>query len=99
MPTGPEWKHTTIKVDGGMDENGQPETEECDLWWRDPEECVRELIGNPTLKEHIRYAPEHVFEDEKRERRRYDEMWTGTWWWETQVNYNTSSCFTDSEIS
>jgi hypothetical protein len=59
--------------------------EEVELWRRDPVECVRELIGNPTFQAQMRYAPEKVYTSEQREDRKFDNMWTSEWWWETQV--------------
>ena len=49
-------------------------------------ECVEELLGNPALQGVMVYMPEHVYADAKGENRIYDEMWTGDWWWETQVS-------------
>jgi hypothetical protein len=34
----------------------------------------------------LNYAPERIFADENRKSRVYDEMWTGDWWWDTQVS-------------
>ncbi|EIW75743.1 hypothetical protein CONPUDRAFT_131960 [Coniophora puteana RWD-64-598 SS2] len=58
--------------------------EELIVWKRDPVECVKELIGNPTFREMMQYAPEKVYEDMEGECRIYDEMWTGDWWWNLQ---------------
>ncbi|EIM82509.1 uncharacterized protein STEHIDRAFT_64969 [Stereum hirsutum FP-91666 SS1] len=61
-------------------------TEALELWKRNPVELVRELIGNPAFKESLRYAPERILEKLKgKVSRRYSEMWTADWWWETQV--------------
>lgn len=62
-------------------------SEELELWRRDPVDCVRELLGNPAFRDHLRYAPEHVFLDEEGEDRVYDEAWTADWWWKTQVSF------------
>ena len=37
------------------------------------------------------YAPEKVYTDKEGLNRRYDEMWTGDWWWEMQVSYAVRS--------
>lgn len=87
LPQGGEWFHEIIEVVGDRtDEDGKPMTEELELWRRDPVECVRELIANPTFKGHMAYAPERVFEDEEALCRILEEMWTGNWWWKTQVS-------------
>ncbi|KAJ7748266.1 hypothetical protein DFH07DRAFT_775727 [Mycena maculata] len=60
--------------------------ETVELWWRDPVECVRELMGNPMFRDVMRsVAPEELYADEKGEIRVINEMWTGDWWREIQV--------------
>lgn len=63
--------------------NGQPLTEELELWRRDPVECVRELIGNPAFKDYMAYAPVRMTRGDTRF---YGEMNTAEWWWKTQVS-------------
>jgi Plavaka transposase len=42
-----------------LSEDGEPlPDEKLELWRRDPVECIRELLGNPALKNHMKYAPE-----------------------------------------
>ena len=60
-------------------------SEQLELWYRDPIECVKELIGNLAFKDYISYVPEHVYMDKEGKIRVFDEMWTGDWWWEIQV--------------
>ncbi|TDL16783.1 hypothetical protein BD410DRAFT_730882 [Rickenella mellea] len=61
-------------------------TEELELWLRDPVDCVKELIGNPSFRESMAYAPEKAFAtDDPEGNRIYDEAWTGDWWWQTQA--------------
>lgn len=52
----------------------------------DPVECIKELIGNPAFCNQMHFEPERVYEDEEGKSRVFDEMWTGDWWWETQVS-------------
>jgi hypothetical protein len=70
--------------------------ERLELWRRDPVECMRELMGNPILKESLDYAPQKHFMDEEGNNRLFDEMWTGDWWWNTQVKLS-STCQCNSE--
>ena len=89
LPTqGPEWTCDIVKAQGDrLDEDGQlMAAEEMELWRRDPVECVRELIGNPTFKDLLAYAPEQAFCDQEGKVRIFDEMWTGDWWWDLQVS-------------
>jgi hypothetical protein len=86
LPTGPEWRCNIIEVTGDkVDENGITVQENLELWYRDPVECVKELIGNPAFKDFISYVPERVYVDDKGKVRVFDEMWTGDWWWNTQA--------------
>jgi hypothetical protein len=61
---------------------------QLELKHRDQIECVKALVligGNPVFEDFILYVPERVYVDDKGRIRVFDEMWTGTWWWETQV--------------
>jgi hypothetical protein len=62
--------------------------ETVELWFRDPVECVRELIGNPMFRNAMRFGPEELYTDEKGQIRLFEEMWTGDWWKEIQVRKN-----------
>ncbi|KAI9001505.1 hypothetical protein BD414DRAFT_406373 [Trametes punicea] len=87
LPVGPGWVCDEWEVEGDLlDENGARQTEDVELWRRDPVECIQELLGNPVFKTFIRYAPEKLFGDQEgTERTRiYDEMWTADWWWDIQ---------------
>ena len=86
LPTGPAWMCEIIKVVGDrMGEDGLPLVENVELWKRDALQIVASLISNPVFKNDIAYQPEKVYRDKTGKIRVYDEMWTGDWWWETQV--------------
>lgn len=70
---------------------GEGNSEELELWMRNPVTCVQELIGNPAFNRSIAYAPEKVYIDREGQTHRYDEMWTGDWWWKIQVSNHRSS--------
>ena len=89
LPPGPKWECEMFEITGDEPDERDPSkkrTEVVELWRRDPVECIRELIGNPAFRDHIRYAPEHVYKDEEGENQAFDETWTGEWWWKTQVS-------------
>jgi hypothetical protein len=78
-----------VKVAGNRKfEDGTFMSEEVELWKRNPVECVRELLGNPAFRDIISYVPERAYADKAGTNRIYDEMWTGDWWWTTQVYIN-----------
>ncbi|KAG1850657.1 hypothetical protein F4604DRAFT_1592754 [Suillus subluteus] len=85
LPRGTEWQLKRITVQGNkLTNNGQCETEDLELWLQDPVDCICELMANPEFDRMVSYAPERVFADMEGKTRRYDEMWTGDWWWEMQ---------------
>lgn len=93
LPTGPPWTCNILEVTGDKEgDGGRRQTEVLELWARDPLDCIRELISNPIFKEHMAYAPEHAYNDVDglEESRVWDEMWTGDWWWNTQVSKRLS---------
>ncbi|KAF7292121.1 hypothetical protein MIND_01239100 [Mycena indigotica] len=90
LPSGPKWMCTPMEVVGDeLDDHGKPQIEVLELWHRDPLDCIRELLGNPKFEKDQTFKPMRLFR--KRDsstgegiNRQYDEMWTGTWWWDTQ---------------
>lgn len=94
LPRGVGWQCEDITVEGdlpdlGKDSSGKINRQESlELWYRDPLDCVRELLENPAFRDVMRYAPEKLYADEEGEIEVIDEMWTGAWWWELQVSQN-----------
>ena len=87
LPSVVEWELEEFTLVGDLnDEDGKPRTETLELWYRNPVDCIRELIGNPLFKNLMRYAPEQVFKDSHATSEVRSEMWTGEWWWEIQVS-------------
>ncbi|KZS96521.1 hypothetical protein SISNIDRAFT_407267 [Sistotremastrum niveocremeum HHB9708] len=86
LPKGPEWKTSDIKVTGDrLTDDGAPEVETVELYFRNILECIQDIIGDPALKDDMKCAPCRVWSDETKTERFYSEMWTGDWWWETQM--------------
>ncbi|KAG6827066.1 hypothetical protein H0H92_013335 [Tricholoma furcatifolium] len=88
LPTqSPEWICEVVSAQGNRtNEDGELlPPEKMELWYRNTIDVIKELLGNPALREHLRYAPERVYLDKERKNRMYDEMWSGDWWWETQT--------------
>ncbi|KAH7917895.1 hypothetical protein BV22DRAFT_1025530 [Leucogyrophana mollusca] len=85
LPIGPEWNCKKVSVTGDKKgEDGEMMVEEVDLWLRDPVECIKELVGNPSFRNCMAYAPEQAYTDKAGQRRLFDDMWTADWWWDTQ---------------
>jgi Plavaka transposase len=81
-----------------LNDEGEPvPSERLELWRRDPVECMKELMGNPLFKESLEYIPQKQYMDEEGKNHVFDEMWTGDWWWNTQVNLST--CNSEYELT
>jgi hypothetical protein len=63
--------------------------EKMELWYRNPMECIEELLGNPALKGAVAFEPVKMYTDKEGKERVFNEMWTGEWWWKMQVGFNT----------
>ncbi|KAI5987996.1 hypothetical protein EDC04DRAFT_2873305 [Pisolithus marmoratus] len=84
--TRPAWTCKMIDVVGDVvGKDGTLRHEQLELWWQDPVECMEELIGNPAFWDVMVYVPKHAYADAQGEKRIYDEMWTGDWWWDVQT--------------
>jgi hypothetical protein len=93
LPDGPQWTCTVFRMQGDQcNKNGSElQSEDVELWHRDPVECIQELMGNPTFKGKQCYAPHKVYKNENGTNREYSEMWTCDWWWNLQVSCESSS--------
>lgn len=87
LPGGCDWKLEEIVLHGNKksSEGGQ-QTERLELWFRDPVDCIQELLGNPMFASHMKYAPEYLAKNEDGTDRIFNEMWTGDWWHQIQVS-------------
>ncbi|KAF8258061.1 hypothetical protein EI94DRAFT_1780982 [Lactarius quietus] len=59
--------------------------EVCKLYFRDIVQCIRALFGDPDFAPYLILAPERHYTDEEKDERVYHDMYTGGWWWFTQV--------------
>ncbi|KAJ7061359.1 hypothetical protein C8F01DRAFT_1288953 [Mycena amicta] len=102
LPTGPQWTCKMVNVPGDrLDDNKKAMSEDLELWIRDPVECIKELMSNPTFKKSMAYTPERVYStvEPDEEHRILDEMWTGDWWWQTQGKLKTGATVSPLIIS
>ncbi|KAJ7596914.1 Zn-finger domain-containing protein [Mycena floridula] len=85
LPIGADWNLDKVTTLGDiMDGDGVRVQEELEFWWRDPVECIKELMGNPMFRDVMKYAPERLYEDKEGTVPVINEMWTAAWWWELQ---------------
>lgn len=88
---GPEFEIEIIWFQGDLkNNNDEPIVEELELFYRDPIECIRALLGNLAFSSSLHFGPERVYVDSSKTKQVYNEMWTGNWWWETQVSVCSS---------
>ncbi|KAI0696099.1 hypothetical protein BC835DRAFT_1272404 [Cytidiella melzeri] len=86
LPRGPGWQCELFELQCEERSEGESGVEVFELWKRNPVECIRELLSNPTFKDNLRYAPEQRYEDDRGERPVLGEMWSGAWWERVQVS-------------
>ncbi|KAF7363212.1 hypothetical protein MVEN_00674000 [Mycena venus] len=90
LPGGVKWQCKVLDIKGDLADLEKDPTgatmrrEQVELWWRDPVECVKELLGNPVFRNVMRYAPEKLYADRGETIEVVNEMWTASWWWEIQ---------------
>lgn len=80
LPRGPVWECEEFSTITGDVE------ERVSLWKRNACDLVKELIGNPAFRGHMRYTPEKLYEDEAGRKRLINEMWTADLWHDLQVS-------------
>ncbi|KAI8977704.1 hypothetical protein BD414DRAFT_580162 [Trametes punicea] len=86
-----QWKLYELTIEGTvLDGTGQRCTETLDLWARDPNEVVAELMGNPEYKEELTYEPVRKFkvsadsDTEPDIEEIFDDIPSARWMWELQ---------------
>ncbi|KAJ7690245.1 hypothetical protein B0H17DRAFT_1201811 [Mycena rosella] len=90
LPGGVKWQCKEFSVKGDLPDLDKDPTgvtmrgETVEMWWRDPVECIRELIGNLMFRDAMRFGPEELFADKDGQIPVFSEMWTGEWWKEIQ---------------
>ncbi|KAJ6611866.1 hypothetical protein B0H10DRAFT_2283854 [Mycena sp. CBHHK59/15] len=90
LPGGAKWHCKLLDTKGDLPDLEKDPTgatmcrEQSELWWRDPVECVKELIGNPVFRDVMRYVPEKLYANKEETIEVVNEMWTASWWWEIQ---------------
>jgi len=55
------------------------------LYWQEPLAAIQSLLDRPSLADHLEFVPRRVWDDDKKESRVFNEIFTGNWAWRTQV--------------
>jgi hypothetical protein len=77
MPSRPRFKREELIV----------AEEAVEVYYRDVNECIRALYGDPKFASVLKVVPErHYVQWNGGEEQAYHEMYTGKWWWKTQVS-------------
>ncbi|KAI0694190.1 hypothetical protein BC835DRAFT_1406487 [Cytidiella melzeri] len=80
LSCGPKWQCELFELQCEERRKGDSGIEVFERWKRNPVECIRELLTNPTFKDGLCYVPEQRYEDNRGERPVLGEMWSGAWW-------------------
>ena len=79
LPALAEWSLHKLTLDDSET------TESIELWCQDPTDALKSLWGSPALLQFMKFAPEKQYADSEMEKRLYNEMNTGDWWWKKQA--------------
>ena len=79
------WESFSLKYNGILPDHNIPPwmTSEYDVWFRDPNTLVRNLISNPDFRDEFDYSPLREFDTA--ENRRYQDFMSGNWAWKQAV--------------
>lgn len=80
LPYKAEWHQRTIRL-------VEDPTEEHLIEFRNPIKAIQSLWGDPLFAKELVYSPERMWANAERQSHLYNEMWTGQWWWNIQVNH------------
>ena len=88
LPLKSSWMYRSLEVLANSDGSGS--VREVDLFYRDPIELVKELIGNPEFNHPniMAYEPERVLIEGKDGElvQEFGEAKSGKWWYDLQVS-------------
>ena len=79
LPKLGEWQEQTLVL-------VEDPSVEHKIHYCNPLELIQGLWSNPTYVDNMVFAPRKAWSCHKRNSRLYNEMWTGDWWWNTQVS-------------
>lgn len=65
------------------------EGETFEVYYRDVLECIQALFSDKSFAPYLVFSPERHFTDDTQTKRIYHDVYTGKWWWTTQVCINS----------
>jgi hypothetical protein len=80
LPAGPTWSCKPLK---SLYSTKKP----LQVFYRDSLECVRSIVHNPLVKDHLHFEPLRLFKTAEKLMRVYTEWRTGNAAWEMQVRH------------
>lgn len=83
-----KWKLYELTVEGSLlDENGHRKTEVLDLWGRDANEVIADLMGNSEYADGISFEPARKFQvgEAGELEELFDDIPSARWMWDLQV--------------
>ena len=79
------WESFSLSYEGPPPETARPpewKATEYEVWFRNPRDVIKGILGNPEFNGHIDYSAYREFEDSQR---RYSNMMSGDWAWRQSV--------------
>lgn len=87
------WDCFGVKYSGDETDNPAPWMDDVyDVWMRDPESALSQIIGNADFKDAMDYAPYSREYDTATDTRHWQDFMSGDWAWDeavSQSNYST----------
>ncbi|EIW76871.1 hypothetical protein CONPUDRAFT_158023 [Coniophora puteana RWD-64-598 SS2] len=90
------WESFSMSYKGAKPAGAVPPwmTQSYDVWFRDPQKVVRNILGNADFRDGIDYSPYREFDDSGH--RQFEHMFSGDWAWqqadEIAANPGTDGC-------
>ncbi|KAI9464313.1 hypothetical protein HD554DRAFT_2026458 [Boletus coccyginus] len=83
LSSGVGWQCESITLTGDcVDDNGQVQIEEVELWFHDPVDCVCKIIRNPMFHDQMKYVSKRHYMNKAGMNRVVNETCTVDWWWD-----------------
>jgi hypothetical protein len=82
------WESFSMKYNGDTPEDAVPSwmTTDFDVWFRDPQTLVTNLLSNPDFNNEFHYVPFHEYDAEGNHR--FQDFMSGDWVWKQAVSHH-----------